>query len=719
MNTLELQIDDRGVAIITIDLPDRSVNVVSPELTDDLEAAVNQVLADESIVGAVLTSGKSSFIVGADLTELVHDYAKGMTAAEASHRFDRNMQLQRRMETGGKPFACAINGMALGGGLEIALACHYRVLADDSKAMVGLPEVNVGLLPGGGGTQRLPRMIGVENALPLLLNGNHVSAQKALELGIVDAVVPRDEVVSAARDWVLAHRSACQPWDVKGYKPAGGSGPLAANAISTYQLGTTIAKRSGAGNYPAPLGILSAVFEGLQLPIDKALQVESKYFGKLLADPVARNLIRTQFIRKGEAAKLARRPADAPAFKVRQIGVIGAGMMGAGIAYAAAAAGIQVVLLDTSLEAAERGKAYSAKVAEKEVARGRSTPSDADALLARIRVSTAFDTLSNCDLVVEAVFEDRTIKASVTTQAVKHMNPEAVLASNTSTLSITSLAQNAVRPEQYLGMHFFSPVDRMPLVEVIRGRDTSDATLARALDLVAQMKKVPIVVNDGPGFFTSRVYCAFVDEAMQMVQDGVSPALIENAALLAGMPVSPLAVIDETTIGLRWAVIQQAREDKLDERYTHPVGSLVCERMFQLGRNGRKSGGGFYDYPADGSKKRLWSGLSQEFAPAKQQPDASEIRLRLLTIQALEAARCLEEGILDNAHEGDLGSTLGVGYPTWTGGALSYIDTVGASHFVQECERLAQVHGARYAPSTWLSDRALSGKPMVADPAQA
>lgn len=715
MNTLHITKRPDGVVIITIDLPDRSVNVFTPTFVQDLEAAVEQVLGDTQTVGAVITSGKSSFIVGADLNELVRAYRPDLTPAQASHRFDRENALMRRIENGGKPFACAINGLALGGGLELALACHYRVLSDDAKTLIGLPEVSVGLLPAGGGTQRLSRLIGIEAALPLLLKGQPVGAVQALAMGVVQALAPRAVLVELAAQWVLRHPEAKQPWDEKGFVVPGGVGCLAPHSVASFQYTTQQTKRAQADNYPASLAILSAVFEGTQLPFDRGLRVEAEYMGQLLASPVSRNLIRTMFMRKGEADKLARRPVGVPPSSVTRLGIIGAGMMGAGIAFAAARSGIDVVLLDTSEAAAQRGKDYSVKLLDKEVERGRSTREQADVILMRIRAGTDFQWLADADLVVEAVFESRAVKADVTARAEACMKPDAVMASNTSTLAISTLAENSRRPAQYIGMHFFSPVDKMPLVEVILGDKTADATLARALDLVAQLKKTPIVVNDGPGFFTSRVYCTYVDEAMQMVGEGIAPALIENAAKLAGMPTGPLAVVDETALDLRWGVISQAREDGLDARFTHPPGLAVCERLVGLGRLGRKTGAGFYDYPA-GAKKHLWPGLAKLFPVQVQQPAVEEIRDRLLAIQSLEAVRCMDEGVLTSAQEGDLGSILGVGFPSWAGGALSYIDTVGASRFVSLCETLAARWGERFNPSASLREKAANGQALVSTP---
>lgn len=715
MKTIDFKVRNDRVAVLTIDLPGRSVNVFTPDFIADLDTAMERVFSDDAIVGAILTSGKKEFIVGADLTELVTRYERGISAAEGSHLFDLENRIMRRMETGGKPVACAINGLALGGGFEIALACHWRVMASDGKAQLGLPEVSVGLLPAGGGTQRLPRLIGIEQAMPMLLQGQPLNPAQALELGLVQALAPQADIVELAAQWVVANPGAQQPWDVKGFKVPGGSGCGTRNMAQCFQFPTSINRRQSAGRMPAPLAILSSVYEGTQLPFDRGLRIEAQYFGQLIADPVARNLMRTLFIRKGEANKLVRRPWDISASKVTRLGVLGAGMMGSGIAYSAALAGIQVVLLDTDQTAAERGRDYSRKLLDKELARGRRSEAQVEEILARIQPTSDFDALTGCELVIEAVFEDREVKAGVIAVAETCLNGDAIIASNTSTLAITSLAARSSRPASFIGMHFFSPVERMPLVEVIMGEQTSPQALARTLDLVAQLKKTPIVVNDGPGFYTTRVFSSYVDEGMQMIADGIKPALIENAARLAAMPVGPLAVVDETSLELRWKVILQARKDDLDDRFAKPAGCRVLERMVQLGRLGRKAGAGFYDYPQD-AKKQLWSDIGNEFRQAEKQPPVEELVERLLCIQALTAAQCMAEGVLVNAWEGDLGSILGVGFPAWTGGTLSYIDTLGVCNFVQRCQSLAERHGARFNPPEWLLDKAERNEKLVTTP---
>jgi 3-hydroxyacyl-CoA dehydrogenase/enoyl-CoA hydratase/3-hydroxybutyryl-CoA epimerase len=707
---LTLSVDGEGIATIVLDAAGRSMNVITPGLVQQLSAAVERVAVDPAIRGVIVTSGKKSFVPGYDLNEFVQEFERGETAAQAYERNTLGVSaLYRRIETCGKPFAAAVNGLALGGGLELALACHYRVLADHPAAVVGLPEVKVGLLPGAGGTQRLPRMIGIEQALPILLEGGNVEPARALALGIVHALAPAADVVNAARRWLLGKPVARQPWDQKGFVAPGGTSIANPAVAQNLMIGTALVARSTMHNYPAPAAILSCVFEGTQVPIDIGLAIEAKYFARLATGPVARNMIRTLFINKGQADKLIRRPAGVPRSEVRKLGIVGAGMMGQGIAYVSASAGMQVVLLDSTLALAERGKSYGARLFRKNIERGRETQAHADEVLARIRPTTEYADLAGCDLVIEAVFEDRTIKAEVIEKSEAVLGRDATFASNTSTLPITGLAAAANRPRQFIGIHFFSPVEKMPLVEVIVGKKTSEQTLARALDYVGQLKKTPIVVNDSRGFYTTRCFGTYCYEGQRLLEEGVVPALIENAARMAGMPVGPLAVSDEVSLDLQYKIIRQTRAD-LGAKYRDPIGWNVLRHFVEdLKRLGRKSGGGFYEYPAEGAKF-LWPGLAQEYPVAGKQPSPGEVRQRLLYIQALEAARCVDEGVITSAAEADLGSILGWGFPPYTGGTLSLIDTVGIGRFVAECQRLAKLHGPRFRPSSALLARAKRGE---------
>ncbi len=707
MRHLELDTGSDGVATLTLDHAVESMNLVSDEWVSEMEEAIAVIAADDAITGVILTSAKPAFMAGADLKQLVGDFAT--RTRQAAYAFsDRATRMHRSIERSGKPWVAELDGLALGGGYELALACHARILVDDGRAVVGLPEVNVGLLPGSGGTQRLPRMVGIATALDLLLSGRAVRGAEALELGLVDQLVSRERLRETARDWLLTRPDPIKPWDRKGYAAPGARGLLdSENAAFFAAAAAGVAKRGA--NLPAPAKIVSCVFEGVQLPIDKALSVESKYFALLLTDPVARNIIRTTFISKAAAEKGAGRPVDVPKFRATKVGVLGAGMMGSGIAFVSALSGADVVLIDRDVAAAEVGKSYSAQRLGKEVDKGKRDSASADTVLARITATDDFAALAGCDIVVEAVFEDTALKNEMTRRAEAVIPSHAVYATNTSTLPISGLAEAAQRPGQFIGMHFFSPVDRMGLVEVIRGRETSPATLAKALDFVAQLRKTPIVANDSRGFYTSRVFAVMTHEGGAMLAEGVPPAVIENVARQIGMPVGPLALQDEVTFDLPLKIIDQAITEV--EGYTPPAGSDVLRRMRdELGRGGRKSGGGYYDYP-EGARKRLWPALAEHFPP-RDDYDIDDLKKRLLYIQAIETARCLEEGVLTSPENADLGSVYGWGFPAWTGGTISYIDTIGIATFVREADRLAQLYGPRFAPSAWLRARAERGEPF-------
>ncbi len=708
-NTIQYTVDADGIATLQLDVPGRTMNVLTPELMEDLAGCLSRVTEDPAVRGAVLTSAKPAFMAGADLKDLVTAYDRGMTLEEGYRLSQTLSHTFRRLETCGKPVAAAINGVALGGGLELCLACHYRVLADDPGAKVGLPEVTVGLLPGAGGTQRLPRLIGIREALPLMLEGRQVGPEQALKLGIVHELAPADRVVERARRWVLEAGDPEAPWDKKGFRIPGGAGAMHPKAVETFMVGTSLLAGKAFHNYPAPKAIMSAVYEGTITPFDTGLRIESKYFAQLVSGVVARNMMRTLFVHKGEADKLARRPAGIAKSAVGKLGMLGAGMMGAGIAYVSARAGMEVSLLDTSIEAADRGKSYSRALLDKAVSRGKSTPEQAEAVLGLIKPTNDYADLDGCDLVIEAVFEDRGIKADVTARAEAVIAPAAIFASNTSTLPITGLAEASERPENFIGIHFFSPVDKMPLVEIIVGKKTSPEAIARSLDYVRQLRKTPIVVNDSRGFYTSRCFTTFTNEGMTMLAEGINPALIENAARMASMPVGPLAVMDEVTIELGYKIATQAEADLGDE-YRPVSGFEVMRKMVEeLDRKGKRYGKGFYDYP-DNAPKRLWRGLAEHYPLAAEQPSADEVKQRLLVIQALETARCYEEGVLTDPADADIGSIFGWGFPPWTGGTLSFIDTIGVAKFVAECDRMAEAYGPRYEVSDWLRARADGGE---------
>jgi len=716
MRHIALETGADGVAILTLNNADESMNVVSDDWLGEMNAAIAQLRDDAAVTGVVITSGKKAFMAGADLKAMVSAYGN-LTVKQAYEFSQKATAMHRALETMGKPVACALNGLALGGGFELALACHYRVLADDPKAVVGLPEVNVGLLPGSGGTQRLARMIGVQAALDLLLTGRSLAPADALKAKVVDALAPADEVVAAAKVWLATGPSSVRKWDVKGYAAPEQRMMIIPEVAMGFSVGVAQVVDKAGYNLPAPPAILSAVFEGIQLPIDKALSVESKYFAKLLTDPVARNIIRTTFISKQAAEKGARRPAGVPKTTFTKVGVLGAGMMGAGIALVSAQAGIDVVLIDRDAATAAKGKGYSETVFGKQVSRGQMSQEKADQILGRITPTDDFALLEGCQMVIEAVFEDVAIKAETTKKAIAVLPADAVFASNTSTLPISQLAEAHDRPEQFIGTHFFSPVDRMGLVEVIMGRKTAPETLAKALDFVAQVRKTPIVVNDSRGFYTSRVFRMFIFEGVAMLEEGVEPARIENAAKSAGFPIGPLALLDEVTMDLPVKILDDAAGEE-GNTYTIEKGYAVLKRMIALGRGSRKAGGGFYEYP-EGAPKHLWKGLGDEFPVAQAQPPHDDLKARFLYAQANETASCMAEGVIETPEDGDLGAIYGWGFPAWTGGTLSFIDTVGIVGFVREADRLAQLYGARFTPSDWLRAKAARGEGFYPAPAKA
>ena len=701
-------VDADGIATLTIDYPGKTMNVIDLAFMNSLSAGIDRVVADPAVKGAILTSGKDAFVAGADLIamEASLDSMNGDPVEVLVEKCASLSLLLRRMETCGKPFAAAINGVAMGGGFELCLACQYRVASDAPGLVLGLPEVQVGLLPGAGGTQRLLRLLGILGAMPYLMEGKHASAAKAKEVGMIHAVVPAAELLRAAKQWLLETPTAVQPWDIKGFKIPGG-GPLDARVAPSFVVGNTLLQASTYRNLPAPLAIQSCLYEGAQLPIDKALRVESKYMATLTRGTVSRAMVRTMFVNKTKAEKGMHRPAGFAPFSCRKLGMIGAGMMGGGIALIAAQRGIEVVLIDRDQAAAERGKGHAEKVLRRLIEKGRSTQAKADAILARITPATDYELLRDADMVVEAVFEDRAIKAEVTRRLDAVLPAHCVLATNTSALPITLLAQATSRPERFIGLHFFSPADRMPLVEVIRGQNTSDATLAQALDFIAQLKKTPIVVNDHRGFFTSRFIGAFVDDSIAMVAEGIAPALIENCARHAGMPVGPLAITDELSIELSvHAGEAQARE--FPDSYQPGRSVPVLKRLYDQGRLGKKVGQGFYDYDASG--KRLWKGLAALYPLRAQQPDPHDLKQRILYVQAVEAARAMEEGVLLAPADGDVGAVLGVGFPAYTGGPFCFIDGIGLPAFVAEADRLADLFGAQLRPPQLLRDMAAKGQ---------
>ena len=713
MTNVTTSTDSDGIATVTWDMPGRSMNVISADSDREFKAACLAAIADKNVKGVVITSGKPAFIAGADLSMMEGLSAGASQSKEQQAKsifdfFNENAKFTRKVEKSGKPFVAAINGTALGGGFEICLMCHHRVVADDPSIQIGQPEVKVGLLPGGGGTQRMPRLMGAMGALPLLLEGKSLDPKAALKAGLVHQVVPTADLIKEAKAYILAGGAAVQPWDEKGFKVPGGTAYDGA-ARQVFPAGNALLHSKTLGNYPAPKAIMSCVYEGLLVPIDAGLRIEARYMTELMMNPASRNMIRSLFINMQRAQKLASRPKDVAEAKLKKIAVLGAGMMGAGIAYVSAQAGLEVVLIDSTDAAAQKGKGYSEKLLDGAIAKGRSTAEKKTALLARITPTTSYAGLADCDLVIEAVFEDRAIKADVTKKAEAVLPATSIFGSNTSTLPISGLAEASRAATKFIGVHFFSPVDKMQLVEIIRGKATSNATLAAAMDYVKRIKKIPIVVNDSRGFYTSRVFGTYTREGILMLSEGIAPALIENAGRMTGMPMAPLALGDEVAIDLMYKVGMQTRKDLGDKYQASAADGIIDKMVNEFGRVGKKAAKGFYDYP-EGEKKRLWSGLSKLAKPAAEQPSADELKQRFLYIQALEAARCYEEKVVTAPEDADIGAILGWGFAPWSGGPLSLIDTVGSAEFVRQCDLLAQKFGPRFSPPALLRDMAKSGK---------
>lgn len=713
MNFENFQIDleDDGIALLTFDVPARTMNTFTNGAIAELPAVIEALRSDEKVKAVLLCSGKSNgFCAGADLGDLAEMAGTRIVLPTLGASF-------RALETIGKPVAVALEGLALGGGFEFALACHYRVAAESSKVRFGLPEVSVGLLPGAGGTQRLPRLVGVAKALPMLLEGKPVDAIKALEMGLVHELAPAGQTVAAARRWLLASPDATAPWDRKNFRVPGGL-PYSPGGMQTFVMANAMLRKTTHGNFPAAQNIVQAVFEGLQLPMDRALRVEGRYFVNTVATPQARAMIRTLFLSRQALAK-GETTASAPA-PARAV-VIGAGMMGAGIAYSQAARGIETTLIDVDEASAERGKDYSRSLVEKAVSRGRMSAEAGEALLARIAPSAGYGAIGQADLVVEAVFEDIELKHDIIRRVEQHLRPGAIFGSNTSTLPITSLAEASSRPAEFVGIHFFSPVDKMELVEIIRGERTSEETIARAVAYVIALGKTPIVVNDSRGFYTSRCFGSYIYEGLEMLAEGVPPALIENAGRMTGMPRGPLELTDDVAVDLFANIDGQMRSVQLGEGAPVPDYALVLAGLVSQGRLGRKSEGGFYDYPKDGPK-RLWSGLA-ELVPGGRagtaSVDVAALKQRLLHRQALETARCFDEGVIDDPRAADVGAILGWGFAPWTGGPLSYINEIGTTRFVEECDALARQFGPRFAVPDGLRRMSERGDAYYEAPAKA
>lgn len=717
-----VETDADGIALVTWDIPGRSMNVLDPLTIEELGAIVEATTADAAVKGVVITSAKDAFGAGADLS-MLEDMnktffetlkTKGNEAAQ-QWLFDESRKgslIFRRIETCGKPWVGAINGLALGGAFELPLACHYRVAAENPKTRLGLPEIKVGLFPGAGGTQRLPRILNPQDAMQMLLKGEPVNVTRAKALGLVNEVVPAGEMIEKAKAWIKNGGKAVAPWDEKGFKLPGG--PVYSKmGMQLFPAGNGLYRRETYDNYPAARAIMQVAYEGLQLPMDAALRVESRYFANILQTKEAAAMIRSLFMSMQELSKGARRPENVPPTKVKKLAVIGAGFMGASVGYVSAKAGIDVVLIDRDQASADKGRAHAQSVIDGLIAKGRAKQADADALMARITATADLSVLKECDLVIEAVFEDRGVKADIYAKAQPHLKDGAIFASNTSTLPINSLAEEFKDQGKFIGIHFFSPVEKMMLVEIIVGKNTGDVALATALDYVRVIGKTPIVVNDSRGFFANRCVLRFTAEGLEMLMEGVPPAMIENTAKMAGMPVGPLSLSDEIALDLVLKIMKATEADLGSQAVDQAQKTLISEMVEKQERLGRKNGKGFYDYPPKGKgSKALWPGLSA-LLPKTVDPDTldvEELKQRFLVVQAVEAARTVEDHVITDVREADVGSILGFGFAPFTGGALSYIDFMGTKEFVALCHKLEAKYGSRFTPPKLLEDMAKKGE---------
>lgn len=715
MTDFTMKTDADGVAVITWDVPNKSMNVLSMEGAATLDGLIDDALADDAVKGIVITSGKKDFAAGMDLNVIAgmkdHGGAQGvfdgiMTLHHALRKIERAGMDPKTLK-GGKPIAAALPGTALGIGLELPLATHRIFAANNDKAKIGLPEIMVGIFPGGGGTTRLVRKLGAMTAAPFLLEGKLSSPAKAKAAGLIDEVV--EDPLAAAREWVLNAKDEdlVKPWDKKGYKMPGGE-PYHPAGFMTFVGASAMVHGKTKGAFPAAKALLSAVYEGAMVPFDQALKIEARWFTNVLMNPSSTAMIRSLFINKEALEKGANRP-EAPDQKVKKVGILGAGMMGAGIAYVSAKAGIDVVLIDAKQEAADKGKSYSEALLDKAISRKKSTEEQKTNLLARITATTDYAALEGCDLIVEAVFEDPSIKAEVTKKAEAVIPQDAIFATNTSTLPISELAKASGRPEQFIGIHFFSPVDKMLLVEIIKGKETGDRAVAKALDFVRQIRKTPIVVNDERFFYANRCIIPYINEGVRMTAEGVNPVLIENAAKMLGFPLGPLQLVDETSIDLG---VKIAKATKAAMGDAYPDGSVddVLFWMADEGRLGKKSNAGFYAYDEAGKRQGLWDGLDKKYPHADEQPELTEVQHRLMFAQVLEAVRALEEGVLEDIREGDVGAILGWGFAPWSGGPFGWLDILGAAKAADICDQLTEKHGARFTTPDLLREMAEKGE---------
>ncbi|WP_407492793.1 3-hydroxyacyl-CoA dehydrogenase NAD-binding domain-containing protein [Pseudooceanicola sp. MF1-13] len=704
---IRVETDDTGIATLIWDMPDSKVNVLSPEARKEFVEAATALIEDDAVRGIIITSAKDSFIAGADLRFI--QSLRGRPAEEVAPLMAPVRDMLRKIETSGKITVAALPGTALGGGLEIALACRYRIAAENPKALYGLPESTLGLLPGAGGTQRLPRLVGIKKALDIMLTGKPFDGQAAVDMGLFEKIVPQADLLAEARALIDACDDPAQPWDRKGWTLPG-IDIESRDAQAYFQMESAKQHTKTRGNFPAPIAILSCVYEGLRTNIDIGLRVEFAKVLEIFPGDVAQNTVRTFFYSQNAARKADMRP-DAPELTVTKLGILGGGTMGAGIAEVAAKAGVEAIVIERDEDSARAAFDRMKAGLDKTVARGFLTEAKRDDMLGRITFTHDFNALAGVQAVIEAVFEDRDVKRDATQKALAVTGDDIFFGSNTSKIPITQLAENTTRPDRFIGMHFFSPVPRMPLLEIIRGAETSDETLAHALDISKLLKRVPIVVNDGPGFFTSRCVSSFVNEGMALLRDGVMPAMIENVSSAAGMPAGPLMLADGVGLDLMLAVRKQEAADRgTPDEITPEIA--VLSTLVEAGRLGRKNGKGFYDYTDAGAK--LWPGLADNWPLKNIQPEPDEIRKRILHIQGIEAIKCFDEGVIDRPETADLGSVLGWSFAKHTGGVCSYIDMIGSQQFLEDCESLAETAGARFTPPNTLRQMAADGKGFYA-----
>lgn len=717
----KLDADPEGIVLVTWNDPRRSMNILDETTVAELEQIVKETSIDATVRGVVVTSGMEALPAGADISALervrgTYEQSVKENGEIAANQilFDQCCRYSlafRSIETSGKPWVAAINGHALGAEFELTLCCHYRVAAGDSEARLGLPQIKVGLFPGAGGTQRVPRIVPPQDAIQILLKGDPMEIARAKELKLIHAVVPPADLIEAAKDWIKGVGKAVAPWDEKGFEPPGGS-VFSKNGIRTFSTCNGIYSRDTYDNYLAARSVMSCVYEGLQLPIETALRVESRYFVQVLRSKQAQAATRSLFLSKQQLNNGRHRPQNVPPKKVKKLAVIGAGFVGASVGYVSARAGIEVVLINRHQESADRAKAQADLALADLIRKGRATEDDRETTLSRITATVDYAAINSCDLVIESVFEERDVKNQAYAKVRPLLQQDAIVASNTSTLPINSLAEEFKDKGRFLGIHFFSPVDKMMLVEIVLGKKTSNVALATAFDYVRQIGKTPIVVNDSRGFFANRCVSRYISEGIEMLLAGVPPAMIENCAKMAGMPVGPLSLSDDTALDLRLKIMRATEADLGTNAIDQADKRLMIELVEKQGRLGRKNGKGFYDYPEKGKgRKSLWPGLAE--LQAKQLDpdtlDTNEMKQRFLVVQAVEAARTIEERVITDPCQADLGSILGFGFAPFTGGTVSYIDSMGTKEFVELCQTLESKHGARFAPPKLLEDMAKNG----------